>query len=49
MAKKTVRNRSAQDATLINLRALKARVAALERRVDRLEAPKLRWTKHGKS
>jgi uncharacterized small protein (DUF1192 family) len=36
MAKK--RNRSAQDLTLINLRALKARVTALERAVRRLLA-----------
>lgn len=30
MAKKKPRNRAAQDATLLNLRALKKRVAALE-------------------
>lgn len=38
-AVKKKRNRKAQDTTLINLRALKARVAALERRVRSLE----RW------
>lgn len=35
MAKKP-RNRAAQDATLINLRALKARVTKLEQQVKRL-------------
>lgn len=33
---KRPRNRAAQDVTLINLRALKARVLALERRVAQL-------------
>jgi len=31
------RNRAAQDATLINLRALKRKVALLERRIELLE------------
>lgn len=33
---KTPRNRAAQDTTLINLRAIKARLATLERTIDRL-------------
>jgi hypothetical protein len=40
MAKK--RNRSAQDATLRNIRALKARVLTLERKVKALETRKAR-------
>lgn len=35
---KKSRNRAAQDATLINLRALKARVGTLERAVAELKA-----------
>jgi hypothetical protein len=42
-ARKTPRNRAAQDATLINLRALKARVATLERQVARLLKVSKRW------
>lgn len=34
------RNRAAQDATLINVRALKKQVAALEKRVTKLEGRK---------
>lgn len=35
--KKGKRNRAAQDATLINIRALKDRVKQLEKKVARLE------------
>jgi outer membrane murein-binding lipoprotein Lpp len=39
---KKPRNRAAQDATLVNIRALKARVAQLERKVKALEKRKAR-------